>query len=89
MNLDLKRILGLASCFCLTIGSLVLGQEKRPLKPEDVVDIRTAGDVQISADGRWVAFVVTQAAEAARYEHLGGARRWQPASPVVCRESEE
>ena len=63
MSLDLKRVLGLASCFCLMIGSLVLGQEKRPLKPEDVVDIRTASDVQISADGRWVAFVVTEPAD--------------------------
>ena len=63
MNLDLKRDMGLASCFCLVIGSLVLAQEKRPLKPEDVVDIRTVSDVQISADGRWTAFVVAEPAD--------------------------
>jgi len=63
MNLGLKRILGLASGFCLMIGSLVFGQEKRALKPEDLVDIRTVSDIQISADGRLVAFVVTEPAD--------------------------
>ena len=35
-------------------------QEKRALKPEDLVDIRGVEDVRISPDGRAVAFVVTE-----------------------------
>jgi dipeptidyl aminopeptidase/acylaminoacyl peptidase len=66
MNFGLKRVLGLASCFCLTIGSLVLGQEKRTLRPEDLVDIRALSDIQISADGRRAAFVVAEPADPAK-----------------------
>jgi dipeptidyl aminopeptidase/acylaminoacyl peptidase len=91
MNLDLKRVLGLASCACLTIGSLVLGQEKRALKPEDVVDIRTVSDVQISADGRWVAFVVTEPADPTKPQKARHTNIWvvpadgsQPARPFAA-----
>ena len=76
MNPDLKRVLGHTSCICLMIGSLVLGQEKRPLKPEDVVDIRTASDVQISADGRWVAFVVTEPADPTKPQKARDTNIW-------------
>ena len=76
MNLDLKRVLGLASCFCVMIGNLAVGQEKRQLKPEDVVDIRTVGDVQISADGRWVAFVVTEPADPTKPQKAHDTNIW-------------
>jgi dipeptidyl aminopeptidase/acylaminoacyl peptidase len=66
MNLDMKKILSLASCFCLMLGNLALGQDKRPLTPEDILDIRTASEIQVSADGGRVAFVVTEPADPAR-----------------------
>ncbi|MBZ5669899.1 MAG: S9 family peptidase [Acidobacteriia bacterium] len=66
MNLGLKKVLGLASGFCLMIGSLALGQEKRALRPEDLADIRSLSNIQISADGRRVAFVVTEPADPAK-----------------------
>ncbi|MGA3167829.1 MAG: S9 family peptidase [Terriglobia bacterium] len=66
MILSFTRVLGLASCFGLMMGSLMLGQERRTLKPEDLVDIRTVSDVQISAGGELVAFVVTEPADPAK-----------------------
>ena len=46
--------------------SLVLGlraEEKRAIKPEDLVDIRGVSDPQISPDGKRVAFVVSEPVE--------------------------
>ena len=46
--------------------SLVLGlraEDKRVIKPEDLVDIRGVSDPQISPDGKRVAFVVSEPAE--------------------------
>ena len=45
------------------IGSLAAGQVKRAFTPADVVDVRTISEIQVSADGSRVAFVVTEAAD--------------------------
>jgi len=66
MSLGLNRVLGLASGLCLMIGSLGLGQEKHALKPEDLVDIRTLSEIQISTDGKRVAFVATERGDPAK-----------------------
>jgi dipeptidyl aminopeptidase/acylaminoacyl peptidase len=69
----------------------MLGQEKRALKPEDVVDIRTVSDVQVSADGRWVAFVVTEPADPSKPQKARDTNIWvvptdgsQPARPFAA-----
>jgi dipeptidyl aminopeptidase/acylaminoacyl peptidase len=73
------------------MGSLVVAQEKRPLKPEDVVDIRTVSDVQVSADGRWVAFVVAEPADPTKPQKARDTNIWvvpadgsQPARPFAA-----
>ena len=38
-------------------------QNKRAITPEDIVDIREVSDPQISPNGKWVAFVVTEPAD--------------------------
>jgi dipeptidyl aminopeptidase/acylaminoacyl peptidase len=58
------------------MGSLMLGQERRTLKPEDLVDIRTVSDVQISAGGELVAFVVTEPADPAKPQKPRDANIW-------------
>lgn len=50
----------------ITVAWLVAGipplraQEKRPMTVDDVLALESAGDPQISPDGRWVAYVVTK-----------------------------
>jgi dipeptidyl aminopeptidase/acylaminoacyl peptidase len=66
MVLSFIRLLGFTSCFGLMMGSLMLGQERHTLMPEDLVDIRAVGEVQISAGGDLVAFVVTEPADPAK-----------------------
>ena len=60
MKLGFRGGVGVSFCFCLMLGGLAAGQAKRAVTPEDVVDVRTLSDVQITADGRRVAFVVTE-----------------------------
>ena len=43
----------------LILAIPVFGQEKMAMRPEDVVGLRRASDVQITADGRRVLFVLT------------------------------
>jgi dipeptidyl aminopeptidase/acylaminoacyl peptidase len=76
MNPGLKRALYVASGFCLTIGSLALGQEKRALKAEDLVDIRALSDIQISPDGKRVAFVVAEPADPAKPQKPRNTNIW-------------
>ncbi len=56
-----RRCFGLA--LSLTTVCVLRAQEKRLVQPEDLVDIRLASDVQISPDGRRIAFVVTEPAD--------------------------
>jgi dipeptidyl aminopeptidase/acylaminoacyl peptidase len=49
--------------FCALAALGLWAEEKRTAKPEDFVDIRGVSDVQISPDGKWVAFVVTEPAD--------------------------
>jgi dipeptidyl aminopeptidase/acylaminoacyl peptidase len=56
----------LCQTFLLTIvlvgvhGSAVAQEEPRPMTVEDVLELKNVGDPQISPDGQWVAYVVTE-----------------------------
>lgn len=76
MNPGLKRALGFACCIYLVTGSPLPGQEKRAVQPEDVVDVRALSDVQVSADGKRVAFVVTERADPAKPQKTGDTNIW-------------
>jgi len=52
----MKRVI----LFVLFFGFTLNAQEKRILTPEDVVDIRSVADADVSPDGKRVAFVVTE-----------------------------
>lgn len=48
----------------MAVGSFVANPafaQKRPLAPDDIYNIRTVNDPQRSADGKWVAYVVSRA----------------------------
>jgi Tol biopolymer transport system component len=47
----------------LFLASTLNAQQKRTLTPEDVVDIRSVADANVSPDGKWIAFVVTEPAD--------------------------
>ncbi|MFB3920931.1 MAG: alpha/beta fold hydrolase [Terriglobia bacterium] len=52
-----------------TLAAASLGaQVKRPVQPEDLVDIRGVDDIRVSPDGRAVAFVVTELADPKKKE---------------------
>ena len=57
------RLIGSLSVLLLSAllspGALLTGQDRRPLAIEDFYRLKTPGAVQISPDGRWVAFTVT------------------------------
>ncbi len=52
----IKRILGIL-CFSILV-SPVAG--KRPMLPMDLMDLQRVSDPQLSPDGRWIVFVITQ-----------------------------
>lgn len=56
----------------LAQASEAAAQDKRPIRATDLYRIRTASEVAVSADGRHIAFVVTQidSAENAYYSHI-------------------
>ena len=55
-----KRTLAAAACWILLPASAQLAaQQTRPMSVEDVLGLRSLGAVQVSPDGRWVAYVVT------------------------------
>ena len=62
-----QKILILTVCL---LPLLLLGerQSRRPITPEDIVNIRDISDSQISPDGKWVAFVVTEPADTSKPE---------------------
>jgi dipeptidyl aminopeptidase/acylaminoacyl peptidase len=49
----------------LATSSTLLAQQKRALVPEDLYRLRTAADVTVSPDGRWVVYVQTSIDSAA------------------------
>lgn len=57
-------------CFLLIVGliapdSLLVAQVKRPMELEDLFRVKRVSDPQLSPDGRWVAYVVTEVDKAA------------------------
>jgi dipeptidyl aminopeptidase/acylaminoacyl peptidase len=57
-----RRIISIWTIFffaCL-IGVSACGQKKRPFAPEDLLNLKSLSDPQISPDGDWIAFVATQ-----------------------------
>jgi len=63
MKFGVSRVLGVAPCFCLLIGTLVPGEERRPPTPADIVDLRALSEIQVSPNGKLVAFVVAEPAD--------------------------
>lgn len=63
MKLCLRHVFFLGIGSWLICRLCLLAQEKRIVQPEDLVDIRGVSDVQVSRDGRRVAFVVTEPAD--------------------------
>jgi len=66
-------------------------EEKRAVKPEDLVDIRGVSDPQISPDGKRVAFVVSEPAEPGKPEKPRDTNIWvvladgsEPARPFAA-----
>jgi dipeptidyl aminopeptidase/acylaminoacyl peptidase len=60
----LKASMGMSSILCLvflTASSLVLGQGLRPLTPRDIVNLETLDEVQMSLDGKQIAYVRSRA----------------------------
>ncbi|HZL95613.1 MAG TPA: hypothetical protein VFB99_18290, partial [Vicinamibacterales bacterium] len=54
----------LAVCIALTLpSSSIVAQSQRALAIEDYYRIKSAGDPQISPDGKWVAFTLTTRVE--------------------------
>jgi dipeptidyl aminopeptidase/acylaminoacyl peptidase len=54
----MKRVL--LSAFTLSVALNLSAQEKKPLKPADVYRIPTVSDAQLSPDGKWVAYSVSE-----------------------------
>ena len=59
----------------------VQAEEKRPITPEDIYQLRTPSSPVISPDGRWVAYQVTQMVEVGYLSYVGisstdGAYEW-------------
>jgi dipeptidyl aminopeptidase/acylaminoacyl peptidase len=62
IRFEKKRIISIWAIFffaCL-IGISACGQGKRPFAPEDLLSLKSLSDPQISPDGDWIAFVVSQ-----------------------------
>ena len=87
MKLRLTMLAALLAIFAATADA----QQKRPLVPEDLYRLKTASDVVVSPDGRWVVYVQTSIDSAGnRYvrdlyaaRNDGSARRrltWTPQS---------
>jgi dipeptidyl aminopeptidase/acylaminoacyl peptidase len=55
----MKRVILLVFFLTLTLNA----QEKRTLIAEDVMDIRSVDDANVSPDGKRIAFVVTEPAD--------------------------
>ena len=61
MKMNLLKYLAF-SCVFLTLissASLLYSQSKRPLEIDDLFRIRRVSDPQLSPDGKWIAFVIT------------------------------
>src|SRR5215471_7100768 len=58
----MKRAILLVVICLLTISVTALSQQsnaKRPMTFEDMMNLKSVSDVQVSPDGRWVAYVLT------------------------------
>lgn len=58
------------------LGFASAAEPKRAIRPEDLADIRGVSDVQISADGKRVAFVVTEPADPEKPQRAGDTNIW-------------
>jgi dipeptidyl aminopeptidase/acylaminoacyl peptidase len=80
-------LIGVYLCMVPGLGA----EEKRVVKPEDLVDIRGVSDPQISPDGKRVAFVVSEPAERGKPEKPRDTNIWvvpadgsEPARPFAA-----
>ncbi len=88
------RRFGLLVVFIVSSLAVAVGlqaEEQRALKPEDLADIRGVSEVQISPDGKRVAFVVTEPADPKKPERPRDSNIWvvavdgsEPAHPFAA-----
>jgi len=57
----MRQLTGLAALSFLLLSTSAFAQEKRAMTFEDVLAVKSVSDVQVSPDGKWVAYVVTSA----------------------------
>lgn len=76
MKLRPGALLGLVVVLNIVFAFGLWAEEKRAVTPEDLVDIRGVSDVQLSPDGKRVAFVVTEPAHPKKPEKPRDANIW-------------
>jgi len=57
----MRQLTGLAVVSFLLLSASAFAQEKRAMTFEDVLAVKSVSDVQVSPDGKWIAYVVTSA----------------------------
>ena len=85
----MKRLIYIQCLFFLILGSSLFAQSKRPLEIDDMFRIKRVSDPQLSPDGKWIAYVITDVDKAANKMNsdiwlvpsIGGEPRKLTASP--------
>src|SRR4051812_44901425 len=54
-----QRAILCASAYAVGGGWTTAAQERRPLEPSDIFELKTVGDPRLSPDGAWVAYTVS------------------------------
>ena len=57
----MRQLTGFAVVSFLLLSASAFAQEKRAMTFEDVLAVKSVSDVQVSPDGKWIAYVVTSA----------------------------
>jgi dipeptidyl aminopeptidase/acylaminoacyl peptidase len=71
-----RRHIGLFMlALCVLVG-VAHAEEKRAIRPEDLVDIRGLSDVQVSSDGKRVAFVLSEPGDVAKPQEPRDTNIW-------------
>jgi len=75
----MRQLTGLAVVSFLLLSASAFAQEKRAMTFEDVLAVKSVSDVQVSPDGKWIAYVVTSADMKEDANHLAwnGLLQWR------------
>ena len=55
----MNKYLAALCVFFLILSPSIFAQTKRPMMPEDLYQIKTVSDPQVSPDGKWIAFTIS------------------------------